>query len=66
VIHSLKSASVIANNCATADAYATAFMVLGKEKSLRILERDSTIHGFLIFEKEGMDIVTEGSFNWKK
>lgn len=31
VNHSLLSATVIADNCMTADAYATAFMVMGKE-----------------------------------
>lgn len=37
------SATVIAPQCAVADAYATAFMVLGKEKSLKIIAlKDST------------------------
>jgi len=34
----LLSVTVIASDCVTADALATAFMVLGKEKSLQILE----------------------------
>ncbi|MDX2362672.1 MAG: FAD:protein FMN transferase [Crocinitomicaceae bacterium] len=34
VQHSLLSATVVANDCATADAYATTFMVFGVEKSL--------------------------------
>ena len=34
VEHSLLSATVIANDCATADALATAFMVMGLEKAL--------------------------------
>lgn len=34
VDHNLLSATVIAKDCATADAYATAFMVIGSEKAL--------------------------------
>lgn len=37
VQHSLLSATVIANNCAEADAYATAFMVMGVEKSMQFI-----------------------------
>ena len=33
VQHSLLSATVLANDCATADAFATAFMVMGVEKA---------------------------------
>jgi thiamine biosynthesis lipoprotein len=32
--------SVIADDCATADAYATAFLVLGLEKSMEIARRE--------------------------
>jgi FAD:protein FMN transferase len=38
VQHSLISVSVIAPTCAEADAYATAFMVMGTEKSLAFIE----------------------------
>ncbi|MCQ2280903.1 MAG: FAD:protein FMN transferase [Bacteroidales bacterium] len=34
----LLSVTVIADDCATADAYATAFMVMGREKAMRLLE----------------------------
>jgi len=53
VSHSLLSASVFANDCTTADAYATAFMVLGLEKAKEILASDSTLEGFLVFDKNG-------------
>mgnify|MGYP002521201911 CR=1 FL=1 len=33
VQHSILSSTVVADNCATADAYATAFMVMGLEKA---------------------------------
>lgn len=36
VQHSLLSATVVANDCMTADAYATAFMVLGKDLGVEI------------------------------
>ncbi|MFO8088173.1 MAG: FAD:protein FMN transferase [Bacteroidales bacterium] len=38
VTHNLLSVSVIADQCAIADAYATAFMVMGKDKSLQFVK----------------------------
>lgn len=38
--NNLLSATVIANDCMTADAYATAFMVMGLDKSKQFLERN--------------------------
>jgi len=40
ITHNLLSVSVLAGDCATADAYATAFLVLGLEKSMEIAERE--------------------------
>lgn len=34
------SASVVADNCMTADAYATAFMAMGFEKSINLIEKE--------------------------
>jgi thiamine biosynthesis lipoprotein len=48
VTHTLLSATVIAENAAIADAYATAFMVLGKEKSIAFLE-DKKMEVFFIY-----------------
>ena len=42
------SATVIANDCATADAYATALMVLGLEEGMPIIEADSTLEAMFI------------------
>ena len=39
VQHSLLSATVIAPDCMKADAYATAFMVMGIDKSLQLVEK---------------------------
>ncbi|MRT91832.1 FAD:protein FMN transferase [Ancylomarina sp. 16SWW S1-10-2] len=49
VQHSLLSASVIAPDCMTADAYATAFMVLGLEKSKTIVENNSNLEAYFIY-----------------
>jgi FAD:protein FMN transferase len=43
------SATVLAADCTTADAYATAFMVLGVEKSLTIVNNDSHLEAFFIY-----------------
>ena len=49
VQHSILSATVIADNCATADAYATAFMVLGLDETKRILDRHPDLLAYLIY-----------------
>lgn len=46
----LLSVSVIANDCMTADAYATAFMVLGIKKSKKIIKNNKNIHAFFIYK----------------
>lgn len=51
VTHTLLSATVIASNAAIADAYATAFMVMGKEKSIEFLE-DKEMEVFFIYSDE--------------
>ena len=48
----LLSISVIANDCKTADAYATAFKAMGIEKVKTFLENHSELKVFLIFENE--------------
>ena len=42
------SATVVAPNCAIADAYATALMVLGVEEGMPIIEADSTLEAMFI------------------
>ena len=51
VTHSLLSVTVVADDCATADAMATAFMVMGTEKSKMWLENHSeeNIEAYFIF-----------------
>ena len=52
VQHSLLSATVLADNCATADAYATSFMVMGIEKAKGILERHPELMASVIYTDE--------------
>lgn len=49
VQHSLLSATVVANNCMTADAYATAFMVLGLDLGIEIARFVPEIEIFFIY-----------------
>ena len=49
VEHSLLSATVIADDCATADALATAFMVMGTEKALEFCKQEEKIEGYFIY-----------------
>ena len=54
VQHNILSATVIAENCATADAYATAFMVMGLEKAQKLLERHPELMAYFIYsDKDG-------------
>ena len=53
VRHSLLSATIIAPNCMTADAWATACMVVGLEKSKEWINSREDIKGYLIYEENG-------------
>jgi thiamine biosynthesis lipoprotein len=48
VRHSLLSVSVLAEDCATADGYATAFMVMGYEKAKEFLAGQSGLEAYFI------------------
>ncbi len=52
VQHGLLSATVVAGDCMRADAYATAFMVMGYEKARRFLEEHTYLDAYLIFNDE--------------
>lgn len=49
----LLSATVIAADAMTADAYGTYFMVAGLEKSIEVIEKTPGIEGYLIYSKDG-------------
>lgn len=52
VEHNLLSATVIAPTCMQADAYATAFMVLGVDEALRICNSIDSMECYLIYSNE--------------
>ncbi len=49
VQHNILSATVLAKDCATADAYATSFMVMGMDGAKRILNKHSELMAYLIY-----------------
>lgn len=53
--HNLLSATVLAGDCATADAYATAFMVMGLEKAKQFLaaHKELQLEVFFIYDENG-------------
>lgn len=52
------SSTVVAENCMLADAYATAFMVLGYEASLKVLEQHPEIQVFFIYANDSGELQT--------
>lgn len=54
------SATVIADECIIADAYATAFMVLGLDKSLELISQLKGVEACFIYDSEG-----DGIFEFK-
>lgn len=53
VQHNILSATVIAKECAVADAYATAFMVMGLEKAKALLARHKEMKAYIIYDEGG-------------
>ena len=49
VQHNILSATVLAKDCATADAYATSFMVMGLDGAKVVLERHPELMAYLIY-----------------
>lgn len=52
VQHNILSATVFADDCATADAYATSFMVLGLDGAKKILEKHPEFCAYLIYSDQ--------------
>lgn len=52
VQHNILSATVLAKNCATADAYATSFMVMGLDGARKVLEKHPELDAYLIYSDE--------------
>ncbi|MBT3424236.1 MAG: FAD:protein FMN transferase, partial [Bacteroidetes bacterium] len=58
IINDLLSATVLHDKCMIADAYATAFMVLGSEKSIIVLDKSESLMTYLISREEDNDYCT--------
>lgn len=56
--HSVLSATVIAEDCTTADAYATAFMVMGLDKAIAFCENHPELNAYFICtgENKGYEV----------
>ena len=52
VMHNLLSATIVADDCMTADAWATVCMALGLEKSIQILGQHPELEALLIYSDE--------------
>ena len=52
VQHSLLSATVLAKDCTTADAYATSFMVMGIDQAKKLLERHPELMAYFIYSDD--------------
>lgn len=58
VQHSLLSVSVLAKTCTDADAFATAFMVMGMEKALVFIDKHPDIQAYFIYHDKDKGIET--------
>jgi thiamine biosynthesis lipoprotein len=58
VEHSMLSASVIADNCCLADAWATAFMVMGKEETMKFAAKNKFLDVYLIYSDQSGEVET--------
>lgn len=54
VRHNLLSVTVITNTCMDADAWATAFMVMGLEKSIELVEKNPELEAYFIYDLNGI------------
>jgi FAD:protein FMN transferase len=55
--HNLASVTVIAKNCMLADAYATAFTVIGKDEAMNFVNRNDNLEAYFITRSD------DGSFD---
>lgn len=66
VQHPLLSVSVLADDCATADAWATAFMVLGLENSKELLKSTNGLEAYFISSGKGGELQTYYTSGFQK
>ena len=58
VQHNILSATVLAKSCAVADAYATAFMVMGLDKARQTLEKHPELMAYFIYTDQSGEFKT--------
>lgn len=58
-VNNTLSVSVIAKDCATADAYATAFMVMGVDKAYEIALADTALEAYFIYSGSNGELLTK-------
>ncbi len=66
VQHSLLSTTVVTNTCMAADAYATAFMVMGLDQSIELSKNIPDMDIYLVYADENGDNATYISEGFKK
>lgn len=66
VTHSLLSVTVVANKCSTADAYATAFMVMGLEKAKEFIGKNPGYEAYFIYSGNNGETLTYSTQGIKK
>ena len=57
VQHNILSATVLTDHCARADAFATAFMVMGLERAKQVLNENPDLMAYLIYDDHGQNKV---------
>ncbi len=62
----LLSATIIADDCMTADAYATACMVGGLEKAMSWIQNENSLDGYFIFSDKSGTLQTRYTEGFKK
>jgi len=60
------STTVLSNDCMTADAYATAFMVMGLDNSIKILKQNKELEVYFIYSDKNLKTRTYISDGFKK
>lgn len=66
VQHNILSSTVVAKDCMTADALATAFMVMGLEEAEAFCKADTTIDAYFIYSGENGELKTYHTEGMKK
>lgn len=56
--HNLLSASVFSSDCTVSDAYATAFMVLGLEESVKVIKQKTDLDAILVYQEPNGSLKT--------